>query len=496
MAIWLPRFSIDLYTRRNQTNEGTPILLATTQHQRRVIAASCDTARSAGVAPGMPLAEARALLAGATPRVEPHDPDRQRSALRSLAVWANRFTPSAMPDEPDTVLLDLTGCARAAGGEPALLEAAAQGLNRLGLRSRIAIAPTFGCAWALARFGAPGSIIDRGHTRAALAPLPTAALRLPQATVQGLADVGIDRVEQLLAIPRAALPARFGDELLACLDRALGGGLYSRTETIDPVRSDPPPAFERVFQGPTDKPEAIELTVRDLLAAACDALARRERGTTALEIDLIRSDLGPERLRFMLARPSRDPKHLWSLIAPALERAHMGFGVEAVRLRCMRIEQIEHEQLHQHGIAAQPNTRAEAELVDALSNRLGHGRVTVARGRASHLPERGFGFVPAVHAPPHDTVEPPDRDRPSKLFSPALPAEIIALAPEGPIHRVRWRGGDVGVTCSIGPERLEPEWWRRGGSRRDYYRVRTEAGDWLWMVRTDGGGWLVHGIWA
>src|SRR5262249_25442677 len=60
-----------------------------------------------------------------------------------------------------------------------------------------------------------------GHA-AALRPLPVEALRLPAGIVQVLHELKIYRIEQLLALPRAAVPSRFGDELLPCLDRALG----------------------------------------------------------------------------------------------------------------------------------------------------------------------------------------------------------------------------------------------------------------------------------
>jgi protein ImuB len=60
------------------------------------------------------------------------------------------------------------------------------------------------------------------QTRAALAPLPAAALRLAPETVEALAEVGLERVGALLDLPRAPLAARFGDILVRRIDQALG----------------------------------------------------------------------------------------------------------------------------------------------------------------------------------------------------------------------------------------------------------------------------------
>mgnify|MGYP001419708152 CR=1 FL=1 len=97
------------------------------------------------------------------------------------------------------------------------------------------------------------------------------ALGVDGATAQKLAEVGIERVGEVLAMPRGALAARFGEGLLLRIDRALGRGI----ETIEAVRPVPPPAVERVFEGPTDRVEAIEHTVRGLLGEVAAELARR-----------------------------------------------------------------------------------------------------------------------------------------------------------------------------------------------------------------------------
>jgi protein ImuB len=558
MAIFLPSWPVDLVRRSDRraprqttirpsppphaapdpARDARPLLVVATEGQRRIVVDRCERAAAAGVRPGMVVAQARALFgargAGASGahagvRCVDHDARRAASALRALAAWAQRFSPIVSVDEADDdgleprgLLLDITGCARVWKGEERLAREAVRGLRAVGVRARVAIAPTFAAAWAIARFGMGDDairVVERERLREAIAPLPTASLRAGCDVETQLAEVGIVRIGELLELPRSAVPARFGGGLLVRLDRMLGGAI----ETIEPVRPLPPPAVERVFEGPTKRIDAIEHTVRELLSELCDELSRRGAGARALAVDLSRSDLGPETLTVTLGRPSCDAVHLWSLVRPRLERAHLGFGVEAVSVRAptvgaLRHHQATHPALRMNGPGsasgvndgAHDDGKAAGELIDTLSNRLGERRVLCARAVESHLPERASELVPAARAaaertPKHRPAVAAN-DRPSVLFPRPIPARVISVSPDGPVHRVAWRGGESAITASIGPERLGGEWWRvlrragegddeRGG--RDCFAVREESGRWLWLARSlRTGEWFVHGVWA
>jgi len=462
----------------------------------------------------MALTQARALFEAGGVRIEAHDPERDRAALRSLAVWAHRFSPAVAVDdaheEPDGLMLDVSGCGAVFGGEACLIETVLDRLRGLGFRARAAIAPTFGCAWGVARFGPSRmSVIEPGRVRSTLAPLPVGALRVGDGVVAELGALGIDRVGHLLDLPRSALPARFGHELLLRLDQALGQAI----ETVEAVRPTTPPEAGRVFDGPTDRVEAIELSVRALLEEVAGLLRTRECGARSVEVELVRSDLPAERLAIVLARPSRDAGRLWALVRPKLERAHLGFGVEAIRVRVGSLDRIHHEQQEAwrrgDGPAAGVIERSSAELIDALGNRLGAERVVRAASVESHLPERAFAWHPVARVGARECggARLTPGDRPTVLFDRPIPAEVVALTPDGPVHRVRWRGRDEGVVACVGPERIAGEWWRgRGSSQeigtRDCFRVRSEDGRWLWLVRRvdrsgrGAGDWFVHGVWA
>ena len=169
LAVYLPTWSADRILRRiarrsGGRGESSPrrsvlrghakiILLAGMSHGQRIVAACCGMAARAGVRQGMTIAHATALLpAEAEVVVRDHAPMEDSAALLALARWAVRFSPTVGVDEPDGLILDVTGCQRLWGGDERLAELVAESIARLGVNVRVAIAPTIGAAWGVARF--------------------------------------------------------------------------------------------------------------------------------------------------------------------------------------------------------------------------------------------------------------------------------------------------------------------------------------------------------
>jgi protein ImuB len=74
----------------------------------------------------------------------------------------------------------------------------------------------------------------------------------------------------------------------------------------------------------------------------------------------------------------------------------------------------------------------------------------------------------------------------------------VALLPDHPPTRFRWRRVRHRVVRAEGPERIAPEWWlddrdRAEAPARDYFRVEDEAGRRYWLYRA-GGRWFLHGL--
>lgn len=132
-------------------------------------------ARRAGLRRGQTQADARAMI----PQLicKPADPDADARALTALAVWAERWSPSVSLDPGrdglggeglEGLFLDVTGATHLFGGEAALLVQILERLAEAGARARVAVAPTPGAAWALARWGEAGArsgVRGRSRTR-------------------------------------------------------------------------------------------------------------------------------------------------------------------------------------------------------------------------------------------------------------------------------------------------------------------------------------------
>src|SRR5262249_29767092 len=150
------------------TSVGATAGLKTRATRSRVVLC-CRRALQVGVRAGMPLAEALAV----EPRLNVHEENSQSEvqALEKLAAWGQRYSPIIGLEEgsaPESLLLDVTGCAACFGGEERLAQRAVRDLRVLGYTAHIALADTVGAAWALARCVRNFQIVPPQETEKAL----------------------------------------------------------------------------------------------------------------------------------------------------------------------------------------------------------------------------------------------------------------------------------------------------------------------------------------
>jgi protein ImuB len=490
--------------------------LVAVDHGRSVVAHCCPRCLQAGVRPGMTLAHARAL-AGPELYHQSDQPRRQADSLAALAQWAMQFSPVVAVDGQDALVMDITGCQRLFGGEDAIVAKVACSLERLGLASRVAVASTLGCAWAMARFGdTTRAVAPPGGEWAILARLPVECLRLEREVSLALAEVGVATVEQMAALPRESLARRFGPGCLRRLDQALGKA-WERVEGLPAAR---PIAVGTEFAGPVKQPEALAAGVRVLLDRLSTKLAARQLGARRVELSARRADMPPVSVSISLSRPSLDAKHLWKLIEAPLEKLDMGFGVDSLIMRAADTGLLEHRQrsfLPQEAAAGIERDRELCELADVLSSRLGPQSVSRIEPVESHVPELAFVARSVLESGPERLGTKKGRaqrgqalpqkrggasplargDRPSVLFDRPQRVDVMTVAPEGPVMHFAWMGRQFRVAACAGPERIAGQWWSDGNQTRDYYRVADAEGLWLWIFRVrETGHWFVHGIWA
>lgn len=514
------------------------MLLMATDRGKELVACLCAQAERAGVRIGMTVAHARSLLTGRKVQVAPYAPAEDAARLGRLGAWVTRFCPLVAVDAPDGLLLNIAGCAHLYGGEAAMAGRVAAALERFGLEVRIAVAPTFACARAAARYAErPVTVIDESDIRAALSGLPIAALHADARTCSALAGVGVARIGELLELSRAELAARFGSGLLRSIDVLLGHGAPPVMEFLpfaEPVEAC------KEFAGPTTCWEAVQGAVRELLTCLMTDIRKRSMGVCNLALKFRWVNADPTTLRLRLTHPARDEEHLWSLLRSRLERLNVGYGIEEIHLLADRTARVRHEQQELWpGLLMRQAAGHDAAwgcLCDQLIERLGAGAVMTARARETYLPEEAFFWQSCAWSGEEGARERSGAAveksavyaalRPTRLFGRAEAARALLVTPDGPIVQVQWRGRTEAVRQSVGPERILVPWWRqqeeatkprshgateRGGTQgriedteagadeegRDYYAVQGAAGTWLWMFRQRASGeWFVHGEWS
>lgn len=508
-----------------------------------LVGAANARAESSGMTPGMPLADAQALVPGLL--TLPAEPVEDSRALVLLAEWCGRYTPWVAPDGADGLFLEIAGCGHLFGGEDALARDLLERMARFGLAARVAVADTPGAAWALARFGAANPALlgdgscEEAMLAAALGPLPASALRLSAAHVEELRRLGLRRIADIAALPRAALTTRFGAGVARRLDQAFGRDF----EPLSPHQPAAPDRVRSTFAEPVRARDAIEAVLDDLLGRLCARLAERGYGARRLDFALYRTDGTVATASVGTSRPSTDARHLARLFAEKLDHLDPGFGADVIALAAPLTEAfaaVQTTQLAAHAgdsSAAHGGLDALAPLVDRLDNRLGAGAVARLAPVDSHLPERAVARRPPLAATARAPAPWPARGpRPVRLFDPPEPVDAVAPVPDDPPIMFRWRNVLHRVARADGPERIAPEWWRplaarntsktapglfpdlpsdssddardpprvtaadEGTATRDYYRVEDTEGRRFWLYRHGlyrpgaAPGWFLHGL--
>lgn len=483
----------------NAPLDDVPFVLAREGHHGPVVHAVNRTARAIGITQGARIVDMRAVCPEL--QVSYADIAGDRAALDRLVLWARRWCPWTVRDADDGMIFDTTGSDHLMGGEAAMLVDIEAQLSLLGVRAQLAVAPTWGAAWALARFGPVRSICAGPDVAEHLRDLPVAGLRLTGETVTLLHRLGLKTIGAVLDVPRVSLARRFvkaqrDASPLIRLDQALG-------KLPEPVASrEAAPRLRvqsRLAEPIFDPSPHLPALCEDL----CAALAQADQGCRRLKLHVFRTDGEVSHLEVATSAITRDPTHLHSLFRDKLDRLDPGFGFDLITLEAGGLEDMQNIQTRLDG--GSDEDLHLTRLVDRLSAKFGPRAITRPVAYASHIPERAERHVPALAslgAPAQIAV----KDRPLRLFDHPEEVRVLYAVPEGPPAQFVWRRQTHRVTRYCGPERISPEWWKdRPSTRlRDYFKIEDQSGLRLWLYREglheDGRGgdprWFVHGCFA
>ncbi len=440
---------------------------------------ACDAQAAAqGVRSGMGLAAAWALA----PRlqVRERNPAAERTALDGIAAWLCRFTPAVSLEPPQGVLTEVRGSLRRFAGLRTLAAQIGEGLAALGFSARLSAAPSARGAWLLT-FGATDALLET------FADLRNTLVQLPIETVctadEGrvlLSRIGARTIGDLLQLPRASVARRLGPAPFEHLDRALGVVPEARRFFVPPER------FAAVLELPAEveQAEGLLFAARRLLLQLEGLLNARQSGIRRFDVVLEHRRRSPERIEVGLASPGCEAERFVELLRERLSGHALAAPVDAIRVEADGFVPLAGRNQSLFG-----ETRGEAEnwqrLVERLQARLGENAVTGLGLNPDYRPERAWRpCSPDAADQSGQSIR--SGPRPLWLVEPpqALSERNGVPQQDGPLEML------------AGPERIESGWWDGAEVRRDYFIARSRDASLLWIYRTPGGGWYLHGLFA
>jgi protein ImuB len=338
--------------------------------------------------------------------------------------------------------------------------------------------------------------------------------------VQLLHDFNIRRIEQLMALPRADLPSRFGFEMLLRLDQALG----VVAELLKPERTPEPIEESWPFEPPIVNRRHVETAIAHLLEKLLERLRPRQIGVRRLLCSLQLLSHEPLHFSAELLQPSHSHRHLMELVSLRLERLTIAAEVSGIRLQAAFAAPLEFHQEHLFAEGERANWwRSFSALLERLSGRLGEKYVLRPRLWPDPQPEFACRYEPwlkrsveyAVRSTEHPVRrrQPPGAQhlvlsteysvpstqhldlRPPHLTGQPIALPVVSVIPGGPPIRFHWKNNHYIVAHSWGPERIETGWWRGADIRRDYYLVESTQGERFWLFRSlPDEIWFLHGV--
>ncbi|HKZ10628.1 MAG TPA: DNA polymerase Y family protein [Rhodanobacteraceae bacterium] len=475
-CISFPQLALDDVLRRRADHASPLVLFEGAGSRARVVAAN-TAARHHGLRIGQSLTAARALY----PRVNAveHDAAIVERCHDFLAAWAYRYSSQVCRTFPQTLLLEVRASFRLFGGWAALQAELRRDLAALGFEHRIAAAPNPHAALVLA-FARDGCAIeDAAQLLDALGTLPVERSGLDAICVESLQRMGLRRLRQLFALPRAELGKRIGAQALLHLDRLRGAA----TNAL--AFYQPPDVFDQRVELPlnTASHEPLLFPLRRLLRDFSAFLAGRDGGAQCFMLAFEHERGIPTEIRIGLLAPERDPELLFAIARARLDRTRLREPVCGLRLVSDELPSFTPARRDLFDTRPQQAVTWDA-LRECLRARLGERTVHGLALHPDHRPDRawrthdGIGATRSTHAS-RGTIEPLS-PRPTWLLTRPIPLR----------ERV--------ARILAGPERLESGWWDGADMRRDYYVIETTSHQRAWAFRPAGedGPFMLQGWFA
>ena len=485
ISVYLPELSLQSHARGVLGYmQDLPLVISDGVASRPHVCAANVCARGAGVADLMPVAVAQERAAGLL--VVAREPAKEQEILREIATWLSQFTPMVCL-EKSGASLEVSASLRLFGGIGPLAGRIRSGTTSLGLLAAIGIAPTPRAAYWLARAShyltgirmcrEPRQLQER------LADIPLALLDWPADLLQPLSALGLVRVKDLLSQPRAGLRRRFGEQLLADLDRALG-------QLADPREPHRVPAefrshLDLLFE--IIDAERLFIPINMLLNQMEGFLRAQGAAVNEILLELKHNRDQITRHKFGSRHPLRNACEWLRLVRERLIAQPFPEAVVALKLTALHL--VTYQEQNESWLST-PDARQEKwhALIERVASRLGDKRVFSVRENSDHRPEYAWQSEDGRKKAAHRVVTPLHKPRPLLLLTEPRVLVTIGGAPQ---HH-------GALALLAGPERIEAGWWDGRQVARDYFVAKNPRQEICWIFRDyrQAKKWYLHGYFS
>ena len=468
IAVCLPNLILEVCS----AVEAGTACVAISPDDSTILAANC-AAEQAGVVRGLSLSAALAI----SPKLDVRERSIEAEAarLRSLAMWARTLTSAVTCLPPNMLLLEVQGSLKLFGGIENIKAALQDQLRRRGLSSYVAIAPTANGALWLSRAGNV-TVASVPQMLEHLRRLPLGATAWPEAVLKHLAEMGLQRVGDVLRLPRNGFAQRAGVKYLRELDAAMG-----RADDPRPVTQLPEMLAWRIElpEETSASPlliEAVEIALDNLELE----LRKRQKQINSFAISFFHLHREPTVTRFELLEPGGDKGRLLELLVCRLEYVHLPAPVLAVELSTGELQETSLDHPDLFAGEQVRGRRIDTATIERLRERLGPKSVYGIGLATDHRPESAWLSCAGCErqaASDARSISPWAEERPLWLLDTPRRLKVDKLRMES------------------GPERIEGGWWDCRDVSRDYYTAMKPTGERLWVYRDNfSRQWYLHGL--
>jgi protein ImuB len=303
---------------------------------------------------------------------------------------------------------------------------------------------------------------------------------------QSFKQLGLNRVGDLLALPRSALSRRFDAELLTTIAQ------LNNEKPFNAPRFQPADTFRDLIQNPQGifNKESLLFPMKTLLQRLCQYLMARQCHCREIEWRFEPLIGESQQMQIQLSGSQNNWSTLLMLSRLQLERLELPRSIEQITLCAEQFIEAPMAVFNLDLFDDQKLAQQSCELIDSLNARLGIEALSQPVLNQDYLPEQASTLItPGKHS---------STNTDEKLVNkPKAPQPLWLLTDPAPVHlrnrQLYWRQP---LSIISGPERLCGNWWQ-AEQQRDYYLACDSNGARYWLFReTSSQRWFVHGLFS